>query len=158
MIFAACGEIGREVILKIHPTDACNIPYYEQLADEAQATVRIARHGEQPLSELMAGCSLFISRFSTTLLDAVLAGKPAIMVNFTGQPNPYQFPRLGAVAAAYTPQELRTKLRELLENPEARAKLSAARDDYTAYHIGPTDGRAAQRIAAALAECVEESS
>ena len=55
VIFAACGEIGREVILKIHPTDACNIPYYQQLADEAQATVRIARHGEQPLSELMAG-------------------------------------------------------------------------------------------------------
>ena len=126
--------------------------------DETDALMRIVRHGEQPLSELMAGCSLFISRFSTTLLDAVLAGKPAIMVNFTGQPNPYPFPKRGAVAAAYTPQELRTKLHELLEDPQARAALSAARDDYIAYHLGPTDGHAAQRIAAALAECVEESS
>ncbi len=101
--------------------------------------------------------NLFISRFSTTLLDAVLAGKPAIMVNFTGQPNPYPFPQRGAVAAAYTPEELRTRLRELLKEPEARTELSAARDDYIAYHLGPTDGQAAQRIAAALAECVEES-
>ncbi|GAG39585.1 unnamed protein product, partial [marine sediment metagenome] len=43
------------------------------------------------------------------------------------------------------------------ENPQARAALSAARDDYIAYHLGPTDGRAAQRIAAALADCVAES-
>jgi len=157
VLFAACKSLGREVILKVHPDDADNISYYQQLVDETDALVRIARHGEQPLSELMAGCSLFISRFSTTLLDAVLAGKPAIMVNFTGQPNPYPFPRRRAVAAAYTPQELSTKLRELLEDPEARAELSAARDDYIAYHIGPTDGQAAQRIAAALAECVEES-
>jgi len=157
VIFAACKNLGREVILKIHPDDADNISYYQQLVDETDALVRIARHGEQPLSELIAGCGLFISRFSTTLLDAVLADKPAIMVNFTGQPNPYPFPRRGAVAAAYTPQELRTKLRELLEDPQARAALAAARDEYIAYHIGPTDGQAAQRIAAALAECVEES-
>jgi len=157
VIFAACGELGRKVILKIHPTDAGNISYYQQLVDETDALVRIVRHGEQPLSELMAGCSLFISRFSTTLLDAVLAGKPAIMVNFTGQPNPYPFPRLRAVAAAYTPEELKAKLRQLLEEPQARAALSATRDDYIAYHLGPTDGRAAQRIAAALAECVAES-
>ncbi len=157
VLFAACKNLGREVILKIHPTDAPNIPYYQQLVDEAQTTVRIARHGEQPLSELIAGCRLFISRSSTTLLDAVLAGKPAIMVNFADQPNHYPFPQSGVVEAAYTPQELRTKLHELLEDPQARAELSAARDDYIACHIGPTDGRAAQRIAAALAECVAES-
>ncbi len=157
VLFATCKSLGREVILKVHPNDADNISYYQQLVDETDALVRIVRHGEQPLSELMAGCSLFISRFSTTLLDAVLAGKPAIMVNFTGQPNPYPFPRRGAVAAAYTPQDLRTKLRELLEDSQARAALSAARDDYIAYHLGPTDGRAAQRIATALAECVAES-
>ena len=157
VLFAACKSLGREVILKVHPNDADNISYYQQLVDETDALLRIVRHGEQPLSELIAGCSLFISRFSTTLLDAVLAGKPTIMVNFTGQPNPYPFPRRGAVAAAYTPQELRTKLRELLEDPQARDALSAARNEYITYHIGPTDGRAAQRIAAALAECVEES-
>ncbi len=157
VLFAACKGLGREVILKVHPNDADNIPYYQQLVDETDALVRIVRHGEQPLSELMAGCSLFVSRFSTTLLDAVLAGKPAIMVNFTGQPNPYPFPKRGAVAAAYTPQELRTTLHELLEDPQARAALSAGRDDYIAYHLGPTDGQAAQRIAAALAECVEDS-
>ncbi len=122
VIFTACKNLGREVILKVHPNDADNISYYQQLVDETDALVRIARHGEQPLSELMAGCSLFVSRFSITLLDAVLAGKPAIMVNFTGQPDPYQFPRLGAVAAAHTPQELRTELHELLEDPEARAR------------------------------------
>ncbi len=158
VLFAVCKNLGREVILKIHPTDAPNIPYYQQLVDEAQTTVRIARHGEQPLSELIAGCSLFISRSSTTLLDAVLAGKRAIMVNFADQPNHYPFPQSGVVEAAYTPQELRTKLHELLEDSQARAVLSPARDDYIAYHLGPTDGRAAQRIAAALAECVEESS
>ena len=157
VLFAACGELGREVVLKIHPTDAPNIPYYQQLVDEAQTAVRIARHGEQPLAELIAGCSLFISRSSTTLLDAVLAGKPAIMVNFADQPNHYPFPQSGVVEAAYTPQELRTKLHELLEDPQAPAALSPARDDYIAYHLGPTDGRAAQRIAAALAECVAES-
>ncbi len=157
VIFAECKSLGREVILKIHPNDASNIPYYQRLVDETDALVHIVRHDEQPLSELIAGCSLFISRFSTTLLDAVLTGKPAIMVNFTGQPNPYPFPRRGAVAAAYTPQKLRTKLHELLEDPQARAALSAARDDYITYHLGPTDGRAAQRIAAALAECVAES-
>ena len=157
VIFAACKNLGGEVILKIHPNDADNISYYQQLVDETGALARIVRHGEQPLSELIAGCSLFISRFSTTLLDAVLAGKPAIMVNFTGQLDPYPFARRGAVAAAHTPQELQTELHQLLEEPEARVALSAARAEYIAYHIGPTDGRAAQRIAAALAECVEES-
>jgi len=157
VLFAACKSLGREVILKVHPNDADNISYYQQLVDETDALVRVVRHGEQPLAVLIAGCSLFVSRFSTTLLDAVLAGKPAIMVNFTGQPNPYPFPQRGAVAAAYTPEELRTKLRELLEDPQARAELSAARDDYIAYHLGPTDGHAAQRIATALSECVAES-
>jgi len=156
VIFTTCKSLGREVILKIHPNDAGNMPYYQRLVDETDALVRIVRHGEHPLSELIAGCSLFISRFSTTLLDAVLAGKSAIMVNFTGQPAPYPFPRRGAVAAAYTPEELRKKLHQLLEDPQAGAELSAARDDYIAYHLGPTDGQAAQRIAAALAKCVED--
>lgn len=156
-IFDTCSELGRHVILKIHPADARNMSYYQRLVEQTEASVRIVPHGEEGLSDLIAGCSLFISRFSATLLDAVLAGKPAVMVNFTGQPNPYPFPRLGAVLGVYTPDELRATLRKLLEQPAARAALDAVREDYIAYHIGPTDGQAAHRTAAALAECVAES-
>ena len=157
IIFRVCRELGREVIVKIHPNDAANIPYYQRVAQQSGGSVQIVRHGQQPLAELIAYCTLFVSRHSITLLDAVLAGKPALMVNLTSQPNSYPFPQPEVVTAAYSPEELRTTLQRLLEYPAARADLQAARDEYINYHIGPTDGHAAQRIAAAVAECAEKS-
>jgi len=154
LVFDACHTLGCSVILKVHPADGSNIPAYQRLAQQTAASVRIVPHGEEPLSRLMAGCSLFISRFSTTLLDAVLANKPAVMVNFTGQPDPYPFTRLGAVVAVRTPQDLQPTLQRLLEDPTARAALNSTRQEYIDYHIGPTDGQAADRIAATLAQCV----
>lgn len=103
---------------------------------------------------LLAACDVWVSASSTTILEATLAGRRTICVNFSGEPDGYPYVEDGASLPARSVEELRTSLDSALRSTVGEEAL-ASRTAFLRRHAGPTaEGRAAfafrDRLAAIL--------
>lgn len=149
----ACRELGARVVIKPHPHEADTTPW-QRIAQAMPDTVTFVPHGQRPLSELIAKCAVLATRFSTTAMEACLLGKPVLVVYPTGGPEQYPFAGEGVALKANSCADILPCLRALLTDSATRARLRAARPEFIRRHIGPTDRRATERIAALIASRV----
>jgi hypothetical protein len=95
--------------------------------------------------------SVFVSRFSTGILEAMCLGKPAVYYNPHGEmQDTFQDPR-GAFPIARDRDTLQTAIRDAIEDPDSTL---TAREEFLEYHIGNLDGKSSQRFAAAADKLV----
>jgi len=147
----ACRELGARMVIKPHPHEA-DTTIWRRLAERMPETVSFVAHGERPLGELMAECTVLATRFSTTAMEANLLGKLVLVVYPTGGPEQYPFAEDGAALKADSCEAILPCLRALLTDAATRRRLAAARPEFIRRHIGPVDGHATERIAALIAE------
>ncbi|MCD6360000.1 MAG: hypothetical protein J7M38_03985 [Armatimonadetes bacterium] len=147
----ACRTLGARMIIKPHPHER-DVSPWQRLAERMPETMTFMPHGQRPLNELIAECSVLATRFSTTAMEAVLAGRPVLAVYPTGGPEQYPFAEDGAAVKANSCEEIQACLRRLLSDDATRRNLAAARAGFIQRHIGPVDGRATERIAALIAD------
>ncbi len=132
------------VAIKTHPKDTA-LDKYRAIARECGID-HLQLFTDQ-LYELIAACDVFVAGFSTTLLEAILAGRPTISVNLWGEPDRYPYVAEGGSLGARSAEEIHTAI-EQIRTTEASAALDLARRRFLEYHLGPTaTGRGAEALA-----------
>ncbi|MCX7600040.1 MAG: hypothetical protein N2512_14410, partial [Armatimonadetes bacterium] len=93
---------------------------------------------------------VFISQFSTSILDAIVLGKPAIFIELRPGPPFYPFDDFGAARRITDPGQLLSALREALEGVPLSSEIRRA---FARRHLDPLDGRALDRMAEQILSC-----
>ncbi len=146
----ACEKLGAKLVIKAHPQET-DLELYRALARARPDVVTFVAHGERPLEELIAECEVLATRFSTTAMEANLAGKLVLTVNVGGGPEQYPYAEEGAALAARSCEGILPALRALLTDEATQQRLQASRQRFVDRHVGPLDGKATERIAAIIA-------
>lgn len=150
----ACHELGAELVIKPHPNET-NTGDYEALAGELPEAVRFVAHGARPLQELIDECTVLATRYSTTAIEAIVAGKPVMTVFPTGAREHYPFAAEGAAVKVNACDELLPTLRALLSDRALHERLASHRKAFIDRHVGPLDGGATDRVVEHLLRLTE---
>ena len=128
---------------------------YEGAMQAAGARGRVIPHGEADLTALIAGCDVFVSQYSSSLLEAIVLGKPTVFVELRDGPPFYPFDDEGMAQRVTRREEVAPALAKALEEAApspTRQKEKEQRQRFFARHVEPFDGQAVERIAAAVEE------
>lgn len=148
----ACRELGVRLALKLHPSDSRrNVRLYKQVLRPGDDRVVIIPHGRHPLTELLAACDLMVTRDSTVVFEANLLGKPALTVNLSRWDEELPYAATGGALGVYRYEDIKPALAALLADSPQRQALEKSRAAFLEAYVGPRDGRATERICAALA-------
>ncbi len=107
--------------------------------------------GNDPLPKLFEKADVFVCSFSTVVYEALLHGKPTVIVAFAPLERMMadfhfsKFEQAGALYIARTPEELKNALIQLAD-PETRARVGASGWDFMQKNFS-FDGKASERIA-----------
>jgi hypothetical protein len=138
------------VCVKAHPLRPKHVQLYTNILQTTGGAR--ARLYTDTFEQLLAACDVLVSASSTTVLEAILAGRCTICVNFSAEPDPYPYAADGGSLSARTPMELRQALERAFA-PDAQAQLHRDRDRFLARHAGPAaEGMAAATLARYVVE------
>ena len=144
-IFGSAEEIADiALIVKPHPSD--NLREIKTLAKPFKHTSVIKSN--MPISKLIAACDVFVTFFSQTGIEALMAGKPVVNVRFPGSTGDSYYIESGATCLAQTEEELRTMFR-LLTGEERKSEMAQrenARMQLLREWTYLPDGRSSQRV------------
>jgi len=152
----ACRELGARLVVKPHPNEE-DTSDYETLARELPDAIQFVAHGERPLEELIEECTVLATRFSTTAVQAIIAGKMVMTVCPVGGRERYPFAEEGAAVKVNSCEEILPALRALLTSADLHRRLTAGRERFIARHVGPLDGGATDRIVEHILQVAEHS-
>ena len=87
---------------------------------------------------------------ATVAVEAMLAGKPVITVNLTGQPDVVPYAREGAALGAINGDEVLRAVRLALDGGPERERAMAAARAYVQRELAQCDGHATERVVDAV--------
>ena len=132
-----CGAI------KTHPAETATL--YEAATSASNVRVLPAA---APLAPLLRGAALVVTVNSTVAIDSLVLGTPALSIGLPNNLSP--FVEAGAMAGAWSDQEIEPALRRVLYDQGFREQLGAAAAATAARYRIASDGGAAERSATAI--------
>jgi hypothetical protein len=144
-----------EVIIRPHPIERDTI-IDEVLAEFKAAGVaaRVERSGR--LYDTLDGAWLLMTGWSNAVFEGLLSNVPALCINATGGSWPVPFVESGVALGAIDPESARRAVAGLTGEEEWLAALARGRAA-AERHLGPLDGRAAERVADLIGEMIAGS-
>jgi hypothetical protein len=136
------------VIHKIHPGE--EIAYYAEAARALGWDPRKLTTIREPiLHDVLETSDVLVAAYSTTVLESLILGTPAIVVDAVVQRRLLALDRVPGITIAYTIDELHQQLdaRRAAPAPDRQALRSSAE---LGEYISGLDGRATERVAALL--------
>ena len=91
----------------------------------------------------LACCDVMITKFSTTATEAVILGKPVIILNLSGDPDRVDYVRQGVAYGVYEEGDLSRAIKEAVSNKGA---FEENRERFKADYVFECDGRATTRV------------
>ncbi len=152
VVVAAREFPALQIVVKLHPADAF-APYQRLQRELAGVDLHLTQHSD--LAALLALSDLLVTRFSTTALEAMLQGKPVIVLNFSGQPDPLPYVERGAALGVRDPSALPGAIRAVLEDEPTRRRLREGMARFVRDYAYRLDGRAGERVLALMEEMME---
>lgn len=141
------------VVVKLHPADR---PDNYQLALEGFPDLDLEIRLRGDVLDLFEEADLYVTTYSTSLLEAAAFGLPVVYyrVNRQRLQAPFCGDPVMAARTASSPAELAS----LIDAPD-RLTLpdGEVRASWIEEHLGPTDGRCTERVAAALAADIRQA-
>lgn len=143
---------GGVLVVKPHPAEW----------DLAAHRAALRRHGlpelllpEADLTDLFRHADLAVAQSSTTLIEALLLGCPAITLNLTGDPEILPYAGSGACLEARDWQSLAKGMIAMAGDPAFRLPYELARGPFLRSMLGDLDGCATGRVLEALMAFLE---
>lgn len=131
------------LIIKVHYSER-NLDIYHKILRALKLPGLVTQKGD--LFKLISLCDVLITGYSTTALDAMVMGKPAVTFNFTDEPSPIPYAESGATWGVHSDDELLEALNQLLFNPLAIEKLRPNWEKFIFDHAYKVDGKACERV------------
>jgi hypothetical protein len=147
----ACAGLGARLVIRPHPAETA-LGRYEELAAAFPGTLRLAREGTWP--EALAGAGALVTRDSTVVYQAALAGKPALTVALAPYRPRFPLAQHGGALGVQTYEEIRPALEDALSGGPRTQELARRRAGFLEYHLGPQDGKATERVLEVLREAL----
>lgn len=148
------GRRDSQVVVKLHP--AYQEKYEEMvraIAEEEHAQIMVAR---DYLWDLIEMSQAVVIQNSTVGLEAMILGKPVIVVNPGGRARRSVYVREGAALEACNPEELVASLNQAIGDTEFRSHLLAVAERFVESYAYVQDGKASERVAALIAEILRD--
>jgi hypothetical protein len=114
------------LVIKPHPGDDNRI-YVEYLSKKTHPRVILSN---KPVREIIFVADLTVTIFSTVGLESILMGAPLIQLNLMGVPNPIPLYQYGVCLEATSYSELKTCVKEMLEDEKMKEKVEQNRSYY----------------------------
>ena len=150
-----CRDPAANVALVVRPHPSIGHLYYEEALGAALGSgQRVAAViSEGTAHDNIAAADVIITDFSTIGAEAVLIGRPLLVVNTTGRPFPANnYADLGVAVQANSVDEIRPMLQRLVDEGAFWSNAQASREAFTnAYNWGG-DGKAGVRLLDGLEE------
>lgn len=141
-VLDACQDMG-DVTIKPHPLE--NKLFYENLVSSLSARATVAT--DVDLMLLLHSAGVLVTQFSTTIVEAALAGCPCIIYNPQGRPAPIPFVELGGAWEARSLADLRRLIASATGREADRKRLAEMRVAFLSeFAFGGATG-SAQRLA-----------
>ncbi|MEE9593536.1 MAG: CDP-glycerol glycerophosphotransferase family protein, partial [Thermoplasmata archaeon] len=141
-------EIGDlALVIKVHPREDPG-PYQEILRAEGARETSVVT--DFPVPSLLHACDLFLSNYSTMTLEALLVGRPVILLKTRDESAAYPFDNVAVTVAVDDGGGLTAAIRDVLGSGESQGDLTASRDRFVREHANGGDGQASQRVAALI--------
>jgi hypothetical protein len=138
--------------VKVHPSDHTNI------ANKVLSGVPRAYVTDSGDSmEHLRACDVAVVTSSTTGLEACVAGKPLLILDFTKLPELVDYDKYGAALKATNEAELHSVMRALIGDPAVHEALRQGRGRLLEDRLAGSDGEATARTVEAI-RCSTESS
>lgn len=134
-------------VFKRHPADRADI-LSQMEADRRRWGIAVTM--DAPLHPLLWNADVVITQMSTTGQEAIMLGKPLIVVNVTGKPDTIPYVAYGAALGVYQVGELVDAIRRALTDEATRAALAEGRRRFIADFAYRVDGKATDRIVAEI--------
>ena len=134
---------GVSLVIKQHPAEP------EKFTDEIMRQIdsyginAVITPKNSDTYEQLFVCDLMITRHSTTAMEAVALGKPVIILNLSGKPDPVEYVQEGVALGIYNSDDLFAAMKRLLVDD---SELSAQRERYIEKYLYKIDGRSTQRV------------
>ena len=137
------GLVGVSLVIKQHPAEPEK--YTKELMDqiESYGINAVITPRDSDTYEQLFVCDLMITRHSTTAMEAVALGKPVIILNLSGNPDPVEYVQEGVARGIYNSDDLRAAVEQLLADD---SDLSAKRGTYIEKYLNKIDGKATERV------------
>jgi len=143
-----------QIIIKPHPTEKSN--WHEKIAKEQETKASILPEHFNTYEALYV-CDVMIASFSTTVTEALILNKPAIVVNLTGELDSMPYVESGAAIGASREEDIAPAIRTALYDKEVHQRLAKARNEFVYEHTYLQDGQGSKRVADLIIQMIEES-
>jgi len=155
-IYGAVERLGYvQLVVKLHPSEGTE--HHQALVGHyALHTVRIVKHVD--LYALLSSCDMLITAWeSTTALEAMLLGKPVIMISHSTERETIPYVESGAALPATCEAELCQTIKLIIENGNVRTTMAEARRHFLDQMVHGLDGKSAARCADVIEELINNS-
>lgn len=152
-LFASVAELpDSQWIIRVHPKD--DPEPYRALAKESghgRVSIVAAKDSKLTIHDQLAAASALVTIMSTSAVDAMLARVPVVTLGRAPSEHEPDYVRAGATNHVEDTQSISKTLRMVLTQGEPVGVAKRARE-FAERFYGPLDGRAAQRVAAQIAD------
>lgn len=156
-IFDVMNKIkGCSLVIKQHPVEPeiYTNQIKKQIETHSSKNIVLAHKSSDTLEHIY-NCDLLITRHSTTAMEAVALGKPVIILNLSGEPDPVNYVDEGVALGVYKEEDLKQTIEMLLMDGSA---LSDNRDIYIKRYLCNIDGEATTRVAEVISSMIKGES
>lgn len=144
-----------QLLIRAHPSSSEPVSLYKDIAEEMGAGNIVVFKKPHDYDSIRA-CDIFITRYSTVAIDAIIAGKPVITINLSSEPDRVPYAGSGAAIGVYRTEDIAPAIKDILTNPSVRQRLARGRKRFLSEHLYKTDGQASHRVAALIETMAEE--
>lgn len=140
-----------KLIVKPHPVE--NADYYRNALKSFPEDVVDVRDGREDIFKFLELADIVILLSSTVGIEAAIMDKPMICIKSKQS----IYVEEGVALEAETPDEVLTRIEEILEDDDVSENLREKRKEFVMKYAYLQDGRASERIAKSIVEMVEGS-
>ncbi len=156
LLIEGLSKLGDEyfLVIKLHPgePEEYSARPYEEAAEKYNVrNFKVVKQVD--LYELLALCKLHISVCSSVSSEAVVFGKPNLIIDIPGSIDTGRWVEQGVAMNISEFADLKEAVETILGDKKIKEKLKRAREDYIQRHYYRLDGKATERICNLILSC-----
>ena len=149
----------KKLVIKIHPGDR-NEAFTRRIVAEAGMADEVVIVKKYDTFKLVSCCDVLLTCWSSVATEAILLGKPVILLNFTGRRDIHAYTdssgsTMQALKSVYRPQDLVSAIRSVLQNQGTSDHLKES-SHFISDIAYKTDGLASKRVANLVKELINK--